>query len=149
MKISIDTDHDTLEDAVAAIYAAYGRADHDAGDMKEDDGYLPGNWNRPRLAKLVEWLGDADAAVALRYIAANAPAVELDEVFQHMADHTGITDFSGKHISGRMSAIGFGRNHIGGNVGPVYETDYSSRKYRMDKGLAEALLEEMDAYGQS
>lgn len=62
-----------------------------------------------------------------------------------MADHTGIPDFDGRAMGGCMSAVGFARNSIGGGVGPVYETDYNTRKYRMDKRLAAALLAEMDA----
>lgn len=158
MRISIDTDVDTFENAVAAVCAAYGEplpeeegedGVADTGDEDpEDDGYLPGRWNRRRIRRLVEWLGDSDAAVAVRYIAEHAPAVSLDDVFSHMADHTGIAGFDGKAMGGRMSAVGFARNHIGG-VGPVYETDYSARKYRMDMRLAAAVLEEMDTYAEA
>lgn len=147
MKLAIDTDVDTFDSALATIYAAYGKTSPGGSNSETDDndGYLPGNWTRPRLRKLIEWLGDSDAAVALRYIAEHAPAVGIETVFAHMAGETGIADFDGKAMGGRMSAIGFARNHIGGGVKPVYETDYTSRKYRMDKHLATAVLEEMDA----
>ena len=151
MKVSIDTDVDTFENAMTAVCAAYGQAlpgsgsgVDGAGTEDEDDDYLPGHWSPRRIRRLVEWLGDSDAAVAVRFIAEHAPAVSLDEVFSHMAAHTGLEGFDGKAMGGRMSAVGFARNHIGG-VGPVYETDYAARKYRMDKRLAAALLEEMDA----
>lgn len=155
MKLSYDTQVDTFEDALAAVYAAYGRARQDDGteDDPDDDeaagadnGYLPGSWTARRLRKLVAWLGDSDAAVAVRYIAEHAPAVSMDSVFEHMAEHTGLADFDGKAMGGRMSAVGFARNNIGGGVGPVYDTDYGNRQYRMDKRLAAAILEEMDAY---
>ncbi|MEU0265667.1 hypothetical protein [Nocardioides sp. NPDC006303] len=148
MKISIDTVGDSFESAIKAIHAAYGvpyNADEDETPGTGDD-YLPGKWTRPRLKKLVEWLDGSDAWTGLRYIAENAPAVDLNEVFAHMEEQTGVDGFDGKAMGGRMSAIGFGRNQIGGGVGPVYETDYNARKYRMDEKLAEALLEEMDAY---
>jgi len=152
MKISIDTEQDTFNSAIHAVHAAYGVAFKangstpvDADDTSEDDGYLPGKWTRPRLRKLVEWLADSDAAVAVRFIAEHAPAVDLDDVFEHMGAHTGIEDFDGKAMGGRMSAVGFARNAIGGGVTGPYDTDYNSRKYRMDKKVAEALLEEMDA----
>lgn len=148
MKLTIDTDIDTFDSALATIQAAYGKVaptGSSAGADGEDDGYLPGNWTRPRLRKLVEWLGDSDAAVALRYIAENAPAIGIETVFEYMASETGIEEFDGKAMGGRMSAIGFARNHIGGGVKAVYETDYSSRKYRMDKHLAAAILEEFNA----
>lgn len=156
MKLTIDTDVDTFEKAVAAVYAAYGFAlpedtepsseDYDGTTSDADDDYLPARWTRRRLRRLVEWLDNSDAAVALRYIAEHAPAVPLEEVFAHMADHTGIPGFDGKAMGGRMSAIGFARNHIGGGVGPVYDTDYGTRKYRIDERLAAAILEEMAAF---
>lgn len=153
MKLSIDTDVDAYESVLAAVNAAYqkipppgGGSGHAELDREaEDDDYLPGHWTPRRLRKLAEWLRDSDAAVAVRYIAEHAPAVDLDEVFLYMADHTGIPDFDGRAMGGRMSAVGFARNSIGGGVGPVYETDYNTRKYRMDKRLAAALLAEMDA----
>ncbi|HEY3546483.1 MAG TPA: hypothetical protein VGK17_10365 [Propionicimonas sp.] len=151
MKISIDTDVDTFENAIAAVHAAYGRLIGSDGapvgegtDEEPGDDYLPGHWTPRRIRKLVEWLGESDAAVAVRYIAEHAPAVSMDEMFDFMAQHTGIQGFDGKAMGGRMSAVGFARNSIGAGVGPVYDTDYSARKYRMDKRLAAALLEEMD-----
>lgn len=151
MKLSIDTDVDTFDSALKAVHAAFGQAfpATNSADGGDDDGYLPSHWTRPRLRKLVEWLGDSDAAAAVRYIAEHAPSVSLDDTYQHMSEHTGIDGFDGKHMGGRMSAVGFARNAIGGGVGPIYDTDYNSRKYRMDKKLAAALLEELDAYEES
>jgi hypothetical protein len=91
-------------------------------------------------------LTGSDAAVALRYIAEHAPSVDLDQVFKHMGEHTGIENFDGMAMGGRMSAVGFARNAIGGGVSPIYDTDYNSRKYRMDPKIAAALLEEMATY---
>src|SRR5450830_1872233 len=151
MKISIDSDVDTFDNAISAVYAAYGQSfpgdgqdDGDGPGDEQGDDYLPGHWTPRRIRKLVQWLGESDAAVAVRYMAMHAPAVSMDELFQHMAQHTGIDHFDGKAMGGRMSAVGFARNSIGGGVGPVYDTDYSARKYRMDKRLAAALLEEME-----
>ncbi|MFI8413844.1 hypothetical protein ACIGB6_15420 [Paeniglutamicibacter gangotriensis] len=149
MKISIDTDADTFDAALNAVYAAYGQVppklgvedNADKGD--DEDYYLPGSWTRPRLRKMVDWLGDSDAAAAVRFIAEHAPKVSMDEVYDYMSEHTGIEDFDGKAMGGRMSAVGFGRNHIGSGVGPLYETEVSARNYRMDKKIAAALLEEM------
>lgn len=153
MRISIDTEQDTFDSAIHAVHAAYGRTYTGPGmaavsdDGDGDDGYLPGKWTRPRLRQLVEWLGDSDAAVAVRYMAEHAPSVSLDDTFAFMAEYTGLEDFDGKAMGGRMSAVGFARNAIGGGVTGPYDTDYNARKYRMDKKVAEALLEEMDAYG--
>lgn len=155
MKLSYDTQVDVFEDVLAAMYAAYGRSREEGGVEEDDDlategaqaddDYLPGKWTRPRLHRLVAWLGSSDAAVAVRYIAEHAPTVSMDSVFTHMAEHTGLADFDGTVMGGRMSAVGFARNNIGGGVGPVYDTDYNNRQYRMDKRLAAAVLEEMDA----
>jgi hypothetical protein len=153
MKISIDTDVDTFDSSLKAIHAAYGETlpatgskGSATGTDEEDDDYLPGHWTRPRLRKLVEWLGESDAAVTVRYIAEHAPAVSLDDVFKHMSEHTGIEGFDGKDQGGRMSAVGFACKSIGGGVGRIYETDYNARKYRMDKKLAAAILDEMEAF---
>ena len=153
MKINIDTEVDAFDSALNAVYAAYGQMPSTTGDEvgagdKEED-YLPGHWNRRRLRRLVEWLGESDAAVAVQYIAEHAPAVSLDDVFKYMAERTGHANFDGKAMGGRMSAVGFARNHIGGGVGPIYDTDYNARKYRMDKKLAEALLDEMEAFDRA
>lgn len=151
MRISIDTDVDTFDSALNAVHAAYGQTPPATGISAngmsdDDDGYLPGHWSRPRLRKLVEWLGESDAAVAVRYIAEHAPAVSMDDVFKYMSAHTGIEAFDGKAMGGRMSAVGFARNAIGGDVGSIYDTDYNTRKYRMDRNLAAALLDEMDVF---
>lgn len=158
VRISIDTDEDTFENALKAILAAYGESlptsavvseppRHDDDDEDDDeDGYLPGRWTRARVKKLVEWLGHSDAAVAVRYMAENAPAVSLDSTFEHMAERTGIEGFDGRAMGGRMSAVGFARNHIGGGVQPIYDVDYNARKYRMNTKLAAAILEAMDAF---
>src|SRR5690625_1856970 len=152
MKISIDTETDTFDEAINAVYAAYGQVpapttDDEAATNPEEEsnGYLPGMWTRRRLRKMVEWLGDSDAAESVRYIAHNATAVSIDVVIAHMAEYTGQDNFDGKAIGGRMASVGFGRNRIGGGVGPLYETDYNNRMYRMDKNLAAVLLEEMAA----
>jgi hypothetical protein len=147
MKISIDTDVDTFDSALKAVHAAYGQtlpatgSTGSATGSGDEDDYIPGHWTRPRLLKLVEWLCESDAAVAVRYIAEHAPAVSLDDTF-----HTGIEGFDVRAMGGRMSAVGFARNAIGADVDPIYDTDYNARKYLMDRKLAAALLAEMDAF---
>lgn len=159
MKISIDTDLDSFSDAVRAVYAAYGAVYDDsetatdvddtgvdiAGGDEDQGDYLPGRWTKKRIQRLAEWVHGGDADIALRFIAEHAPAVDLDEVFEHMEEQTGIDGFAGKHMGGRMSAVGFARNNIGGGVGHIYDTDYGRRKYRMDERIARVLLEELEA----
>lgn len=153
MKITIDTVQDSFGDAVAAVHGAYGvpqpgasdddieEGVFDGDDEPNADDFYPGKWTRKRIRKLAQWVAP-DAAEALRYMAERAPAVDIEEVFQHMADYTGIEGFNGKHMGGRMSSVGFAQSAIGG-VGAVYDTDYKHRKYRMDKGIAKVLLEEL------
>ena len=159
MRISIDTDVDTFDSAIRAVHAAYGvpfdssvpavqeskpeDVDDDEGPEEEDD-FFPGKWNRKRIRKLAQWV-TPDAAEALRYIAENAPAVDLDQVLVHMAEYTGIEGFNGQNMGGRMSSVGFAQNSIKAGVGDIYDTDYKHRKYRMDKGIAKVLLEEFEA----
>lgn len=159
MKISIDTDLDSFSVAVRAVHAAYGvpyedwnlPGDEDlAAGFEEDDGdgdvdFYPGRWTRKRIRQLAQWVHPLDAGIALRFIAEHAPAVGLDDVFAHMGRELDVDGFTGKHMGGRMSAVGFARNHIGDKVGHIYDTDYGRRKYRMDKRIAQVLLEELEA----
>lgn len=157
MKISIDTDVDTFDSAVRAVHAAFGvpyagsrpideveEVDfEDEGDGSAAEDYFPGKWNRKRIRKLVNYIQD-DAAEALGYIAEHAPSVDIEEVFAHMAEYTGIPDFNGKHMGGRMSSVGFAMKRIPGITGDIVDTDYRYRKYRMDKGIAKVLIEELN-----
>lgn len=154
VKISIDTGEDSFEDAIKAVHAAYGVAHQPAGtggaadiddEPNGDEDFFPGNWTRKRIRKLARWVTGGDAAEGLRYIAEHAPAVDLDDVFAHMGEFTGIEDFTGKHMGGRMSSVGFAQNSIGAGVHDIYVTDNKHRKYRMDKGVAKVLLEELEA----
>lgn len=155
MKITLDTDTDTYESALATVHAAFGVAAfavEDAAPADEDleevdaadqaDDYLPGNWTRGKLRKVSEWVAE-DAAEALRFIAVNAPAVDIDKVMEHMATYTEIEDFNGKHMGGRMSSVGFAQKAIKGVSATIYDTDYRHRKYRMHEGIAKVLLEEL------
>jgi hypothetical protein len=157
MKITLDTDTDTYEGALATVRAAFGVTppsaegttpeDDDLDDIEfeveeEGDDYLPGNWTRRKLRKVAEWVAE-DAAEALRFIAANAPAVDIEKVIEHMAKYTEIDDFGGRHMGGRMSSVGFAQNAIKGVTATIYDTDYRHRKYRMHEGIAKVLLEEL------
>ena len=156
MKITLDTDADTYEGAIATVRAAFGVSESPAEDAllpddddldeiefeEEGDDYLPGNWTRRKLRKVADWVTE-DAAEALRFIAASAPAVGIDDVIEHMAKYTGIEDFGGRHMGGRMSSVGFAQNSIKGVTGNIYDTDYRHRKYRMPEGIAKVLLEEL------
>jgi hypothetical protein len=161
VKITIDTAEDTFDGAIAAVHAAYGVPPDggDRGDGGEEvdlddeqnggEDFFPGKWTRKRIRKLAQWVTGLDAGVALKYMAEHAPAVDIDEVLAHMAKHTGDPNFNGQHMGGRMSSVGFAQNAIGAGVGAIYDTDYKHRKYRMDKGIAKVLLEELEAAKKS
>ena len=149
MKITIDTATDTFDEAIATVHAAYGvttppapeaELPEHASDSNTD--YFPGNWTTKRLRTFAEYLAE-DAAEAVRFIAAHAPAVPMDDVITHMGKHLGIKDFSGQALGGRMSSVGFAvTNTPGVKTGP-YDTDYRHRLYRMDEGIAKVLLDSL------
>jgi hypothetical protein len=154
MQISFDTEKDTFDSAVATLRAAFGIS-APAPDSSEDtdadepaDDYYPGGWTRKRLAKFAGWLA-ADAAEAVRYIAAHAPAVSIDEVIEYMGKHLNIENFSGQAMGGRMSTVGFSWKAVPGAKAAPLETDYKYRVYRMDDGIAAVLREIMGEPGQS
>jgi hypothetical protein len=158
MKISIDTETDTYEDSIAALRAAFGVAVEEYEDEEEwvddeeteaegDDDYLPGKWTQRKLRRFVREITD-DSAVAVRFMAEHAPSVPIDDVLEFMGEHTGIKDFSGKHMGGRMSSVGFSQNGMPGVTSKIYDTDYKNRNYRMNKEIAEALIEALDYYSK-
>lgn len=153
MKITLDTEQDTYEGALATIRAAFGvpteakaKSNGKAVDVQGDD-FFPGGYTKKKLKKFADWLA-ADAAEAIRYIAANAPAVSIDEVIAYMGEHLQIDGFGGQHMGGRMASVGFAVNSIAGVEVPPYDTDYKNRMYRMDEKVAAVLLEYLGQPGQ-
>jgi hypothetical protein len=154
MKISFDTEKDTYDSAIATLRAAYGiptpdkDSSEDTGPDEPADDYYPGGWTRKRLEKFAGWLA-ADAAEAVRYIAAHAPAVSMDEVIEYMGKHLNAENFSGQEMGGRMSSVGFSWKAVPGAKAAPLETDYKYRVYRMDEGIAAILRQLMGEPGQS
>lgn len=156
MKISVDTEQDTYDSALAAIQAAFGvtatsksssNGKGTTANGAEPDDFFPGGYTKKKLKKFAEWL-TADAAEAVRYIAAHAPAVSIDEVIAYMGEYLQKGEFNGKHMGGRMASVGFAVNSIAGVEVPPYDTDYKNRMYRMDENIAAVLLECLGAPGQ-
>ena len=140
MKVTIDTDTDTLDGAVATIHAAFGVANGHKVGNGGDDAFYPGGWTKPRLQKFADYLAP-DAAEAVRYIAEHAPAVSIDDVIEYMGIYTEIEDFNGKHMGGRMASVGFAIKNIHGVKSAPYDTDFKARQYVMDERIAETLLD--------
>lgn len=157
MKISIDTEQDSYDSAATALRAIYGIAAPNVATSgeaahPEPVGASSGDrWNHERLTAFAKWLAP-DAAEAVRYIAAHAPEVSMDEVIEYMGTHLGIEGFTGQQMGGRMASVGFNWKSVPGidpetDVPPM-ETDYKYRLYRMDQRIATTLLEIMGEPGQ-
>jgi hypothetical protein len=170
VQISIDTEQDAYDDALATLRAAYGvqesgpGANSDTGEPAivtsgELDGgtngdarhgavvsghYYPGGWNRDRLRAFAHSLAP-DAAEAVRFIAAHAPAVSVDKTVEHMGKHLNIEDFSGRQMGGRMASIGYAWKSVRGAKAPPLERDTRNRVYRIDRDVAAMLGEIMGA----
>lgn len=150
MRITIDTATDSLDEALATVRAAYGApapteakaVEKQTSEGSEGD-HFPGNWTTKRLKTFATYLAE-DAAEAVRYIAAEAPSVSMDDVIAHMGKHLGIKDFSGQALGGRMASVGFASNAISGVKGAPYDTDYRHRRYRIDERIAKVLLEALN-----
>ncbi len=151
MKITIDTEEDNYEAARKALASAFGKPDptdeeeddYDIEDegLSDDDDYLPGNWNRKRINKLL--LGVANPAYyALKYIAENAPA-DIDETIEFVRGHFEWESLDGRGMGGVMSSIGAAKRYVAKNSANIYVTDYNKRVYRMEPAIAKAMLEEM------
>lgn len=151
MRISIDTDSDSYENALATVKSAFGVTDEAEWEYEEvdeenespaatPDDFYPGNYTRKRLKKFAEFLAE-DAAEAVRYIASHAPTVSIDDTISYMGQHLGIAGFGGQHMGGRMASVGFAVNSLSGVKEAPYSTDYKNRLYRMDERTAKVLLE--------
>ena len=153
MRVSFDTEIDSYEAVAATVRAAYGRdaqpappavpaPGNDPPRVEPADAGVPGRWTRERLAEFARSLAP-DAAEAVRYIAAHAPAVPLDEVIRHMAVHTGIDGFTGQQMGGRMASVGFTCKRM--RMPPPLRVDSRSRQYRVDEDVAAVLREVLGA----
>lgn len=160
MRLTIDTDEDTYGDVVATIRAAFGILDEPKVTSKssgkappvtngeEEDDFFPGGWTTKRLNKFADYLAP-DAAEAVRYIAANAPAASMDDTIAHMGKVLGFPKFNGQSMGGRMASVGFAVNAISGVNAAPYDTDRKHRLYRMDERVAKVLLDRLGSPAES
>lgn len=138
--ITFDTSKDAYETALAQLKSVYGIAGLD----KQTDGETSRNqgfWNFETLQSWTQRLTDT-AAEAVRYVAAHAPTVSMDEVIAHMGDYLGEENFTGQQMGGRMASLGFASKAVQAAESPM-QTDYWERVYRMDEDVASALREIM------
>lgn len=141
--IVFDTGRDAYETALAQLKAVYGIAKLDK-QTAEETGSDQSNQDFWSFETLIAWtqrLTDT-AAEAVRYAAAHAPAVPMDEVIGHMGNYLGEENFTGQQMGGRMASLGFASKAVGATESPL-QTDYWERVYRMDPDVASALREIM------
>ena len=152
MRVSFDTEVDAYEAVLAVVRAAYG-ADAVAPPEPEPvadtvpEEPADQEWTSERLAEFAAALAP-DAAEAVRYIAAHAPAVSQDVTIAHLAKHTGIDGFNGQQMGGRMASVGFTCRRMRMKVPPLL-LDKRTREYRMDERIAATLAELLGAPGAS
>lgn len=151
MKITLNTEQDTYESSLATLRAAFGVKDSPAGQQDsngtsgkaEDHDFLPNKYNRKKLKQFADWLApDATEGVRfIAFIAAKGTVVSFDDLIAHMAMHCQLPSLTGQQVGGRMSSVGFAWKALKNVGGPPYDTDYRSRVYRMDSGIAAILAE--------
>lgn len=154
MQITIDTATDEFEDAVRALYSAYGQS-YDDENLEEVDWeeeppaeapanaqVLPGGWTYKRLKRWTDYL-QPGASEIVRYVAANAPEIDFDDVAIHYAKYLGVKGpVSGRVVGGAMSSGGHALRQVGKGVkSQPIDRDWARRRYVIDERIAGILSE--------
>jgi len=157
VKITIDTDVDSYQNAVQTLNAAYAVGDDEddqerepgapkpAGSAKNGSTVIVGGWNAKKLRKWASYLKD-DAAEVVRYVAAHAPEVSFDDVAEHLGTAKGLGGpVDGKVLGGAMSSGGHAANVISGVKGQPIDRDHARRMYVINEQVAQVLADELGA----
>lgn len=153
MIVSIDTDADEFEDAVRALYAAYGhkfgdRADTDIATSASSNSatILPGGWSEKKLRKWAGLLNEG-AQEIVRYIATNAPEVSFDDAAKHFGKFKGLRGpAAGNVVGGVMSSGGHALNRLrGAPKDQPLDRNADRRVYLIDEQIAAILVDELGA----
>ncbi|MFJ9713907.1 hypothetical protein [Streptomyces sp. NPDC101234] len=147
MRLTIDTQQDTYEQAVAAVQAAYGmrpavpEAWSDAAaaevrpgpqDLADDD--LGDGWSDRLLFQVIAALMPGARAV-LRRITDLGGAASYEDVQQHFADHP-VIPIPRSRIGGTLTSIKAVQRRVGPDgAGPLLQRDDRARRYRIDDAL--------------
>ncbi|MEV6594996.1 hypothetical protein [Streptomyces acidicola] len=151
MRLTIDTDTDTYEQAITAVQAAYGlrptvpdawrdapAADPRPGPQDLADDALTGGWTDQLLFRVIASLAPGARAV-LRRITDLGGAASYDDVQQHFADHP-TTPIPPSRIGGTLTSFKAVQRRNGpGGAGPLLQRDERARRYRIDDGLVAGL----------
>jgi hypothetical protein len=155
MQLTIDTERDTLETAITAVYAAFGaprptyitQPDTDQINVAANgSSVLPGNWTDKRLRKWAQNITE-NAAEVVRYVAANAPEVSFDDTAEHLGRYLQMDGpVDGKVLGGAMSSGGHALKQVGQAVkAQPFDRDGGRRMYIIDPRIAEILADELGA----
>ncbi|MDO3687370.1 hypothetical protein [Micromonospora sp. C28ISP2-4] len=154
MRVTVDTDTDSFEQAVATVYAAYGKefewkggeattaptqkVPHGSGSS-----ILPGGWTEKKLRKWASYLQE-DAQHVVRYVAAHGPEVSYDDVQDFLGKLRGLTGpVDGKVLGGAMSSGGHALKYIPGVNSQPIDRDHARRLYVIDTRFATVLADEL------
>ncbi|MFF3968045.1 hypothetical protein ACFYZI_41660 [Streptomyces griseorubiginosus] len=151
MRLSIDTEKDTYEQAISAVQAAYGlRPDVPAAwpdappaeprpgpqDLAADD--LADGWTDQLLFQLIAALMPGARAV-LRRITELGGTASYDDVQQYFAHHP-THPIPISRIGGTLTSVRAVQRHLGPEgAGPLLQRDERARRYRIDDVLVPGL----------
>lgn len=151
MRLTIDTETDTYEQAIAAVQAAYGLrpcvpavwpdapvAEPRPGpqDLADDD--LADGWTDQLLFQLIAALMPGARAV-LRRITELGGTASYDDVQQHFAHHP-THPIPVSRIGGTLTSVRAVQRHVGPDgAGPLLQRDERARRYRIDDVLVTGL----------
>ncbi|PWJ02958.1 hypothetical protein DKG34_35765 [Streptomyces sp. NWU49] len=148
MRLTIDTETDTYEQAIAAVQAAYGlrptvpetwpAAESRPGpqDLADDD--LGNGWTDRLLFNVIASLTPKSRAV-LRHITDRNGTASYDDVQQHFADHP-THPIPLTQIGGTLTSLAAVQRHIGPpGADPLLQRNEHARLYRIDHPLTEGL----------
>lgn len=149
MRLTIDTETDTYEQAIAAVQAAYGMRPVTPADWPEASDPRPGpqdlaaddladGWSEQLLFQMIAALMPGARAV-LRRITDLGGTASYDDVQQHFAEHP-VTPIAPSRIGGTLTSIKAVQRRVGPDgAGPLLQRDERARRYSIDDILVAGL----------
>ncbi|GDY60494.1 hypothetical protein [Streptomyces violaceusniger] len=151
VRLTIDTETDTYEQAIAAVQAAYGLRPVTPDDWPEppaldprpdpqdlDDDDIGNGWSEQALFRMIASLIPGARAV-LRRITDLGGTASFDEVQQYFADHP-TTPITKAKIGGTLTSIPAVQRRIGpAGSARLLQRDERARLYHIDPPLVEGL----------
>lgn len=150
MRLTIDTETDTYEQALAAVQAAYGLQPATPPDWPEAPDPRPGpqdladadladGWSEQSLFQLITALMPG-AREVLRRITDLGGTASYDDVQQHFAHHP-THPIPLSRIGGTLTSVKAVQRRVGPDgAGPLLQRDERARRYRIDDALVPGLM---------